>query len=550
MDSIRDASGAEVGSMPVPMPGSAPEISNVGEALESLVHQFADPWAFLRELVQNAIDAGTEQIDVRIDHDEARGTMVIEFADFGEGMTREIIDTRLTRLFSSSKEGDYTKIGRFGIGFVSVFAIDPELICVDTGRAGEWWRVVFRRDRSFERIKLGSPVEGTTIRLYKAASADEVAQARIKARETLEYWCKHAKIELRLDDEPISRPLDLDGLCKVEHREEGTTLVMAMVADSQALRGYYHGGLTLHEEHDDSLPHVAFKIDSRFLEHTLTRDNVIRDESYAKAMAIIGKVARTRLVAAMFEALEQHAAGRGQASERALLYRSAARQYERGEPDPSWSKHAVVPMLGAPPASLEQLRTRPRASKLFRATQLSPVVERLRAEGHRVIDCGENDCVEQLIGAALRERPVPVASLCTGVPLDPTEHPAEWAPLTAALAVLLKSKWKVSELAVAHLAYPGSPVADHVAISQARVGELTALADIGQLASGWLASGRALVLNADHPTLANLRRVAEHEPELAAYLTLKSFFLHGELSPELDAELSTLAAEARWRRMA
>jgi hypothetical protein len=86
--------------------------------------------------------------------------MVIEVADAGEGMTREIIDNRLTRLFSSAKEGDYTKIGRFGIGFVSVFALDPEIVCVDTGRAGEHWRVVFRRDRSFERIRLTEPGGG------------------------------------------------------------------------------------------------------------------------------------------------------------------------------------------------------------------------------------------------------------------------------------------------------------------------------------------------------------------------------------------------------
>ncbi len=537
------------------MSGASPDISNVGDALESLVHQFADPWAFLRELVQNAIDAGTEQIEVRIDHDEARDTMVIEFVDFGEGMTRAIIDTRLTRLFSSSKEGDYTKIGRFGIGFVSVFAIDPDLVCVDTGRAGEWWRVVFRRDRSFERIKLSNPVEGTTVRLYKPASASEVAEARIKARETLEYWCKHAKVDLRLDGEPLSQPLALDGLCKVEHREEGTTLVMALVRESHALRGYYHGGLTLHEEHDDSLPHVAFKIDSRFLEHTLTRDNVIRDDNYAKAMAIIGTVARTRLVAAMFEALEQLAAAGGELegqalSERDLLYQTASSQFGKGEPDPSWSKHPVIPMLGGPPASLADLRTRPRASKLFRAVRMSPVVERLLGEGHRVIACAGRDCVENLVMAALRERPSPVSSLCTAIPLAASEPASEWTALTRALAGLLGHKWKVSEVAVGHFAYPGSPVTQQVAISQARIGELTAIADVAQLASGWLASGRALVLNVDHPTLRNLRKLAEREPELAAYLTLKSFFLQGELSPELDAELSTLSVEARWRRIA
>ena len=167
-----------------PMTAGTPDIASVGDALEGLVHQFADRWAFLRELVQNAIDAGTAEIDVRIDHDPTRGQMTIEVADHGEGMNREIIDTKLTRLFSSSKEGDYTKIGRFGIGFVSVFALDPDLVCVDTGRAGEWWRVLFRRDRTFERIRLHHPVEGTTVRLYKTADDFEpqLLGAQVQAR--------------------------------------------------------------------------------------------------------------------------------------------------------------------------------------------------------------------------------------------------------------------------------------------------------------------------------------------------------------------------------
>ena len=536
--------------MPRAMRDGAQDITNVGDALEGLVHQFADPWAFLRELVQNAVDAGSAQLDVSIEHDAPRGTMIIEVADSGEGMTREIIDTRLTRLFSSSKEGDYTKIGRFGIGFVSVFATDPELVCVDTGRAGEWWRVVFRRDRSFERIRLHQPVEGTTVRLYKrVADAAEVEQARLRARETLQYWCKHVAIELRLDGELVSGPLALGGLCQVEHREDGTTLIMALVPERAALRGYYHGGLTLHEEHSDALPHVAFKLDSRFLEHSLTRDNVIRDENFAKAMAIVGEVARTRLVDAMFAALERLARGDpGPPGERALLYRCATAQLAAGDPDPAWAARAVIPTLGGPPTSLAALRERPRASRLWRAQVLSPVAQRLLAEGHRVIDCGADDEVEALVAAGLRERPTPVASLCAALPVSDAEARA-WAPLQAAIAALLKaSKLKAREVALGHLAYPDSPVRELLAISQARVGELTPVAEAGQLGSGWLASARALVLSVDHPTARHLRAVAEHEPELAAYLTLKTFLLGGEPVPAQDAELATLAAEARWRR--
>ena len=117
------------------------------------------------------------------------------------------------------------------------------------------------------------------------------------------------------------------------------------------------------------------------------------------------------------------------------------------------------------------------------------------------------------------------------------------------MARLIKAAgWKVREVAVGSLNYPDSPVADRLAISQAEFGELTPLADAGQLASGWLTRGRVLVLSAEHPTLLHLRAVAGREPELAAYLAIKAFFLHGELGLAVDARLATSAAEARWRR--
>lgn len=527
-----------------------PDIRSVGDALEGLVHQFADPWAFLRELIQNAIDAGSGEIEVRIDHDAEKETMTIEVVDSGEGMTREIIDTRLTRLFSSAKEGDYTKIGRFGIGFVSVFALDPELVCVDTGRAGEYWRVLFRKDRTFERIRLNAPVEGTTIRLFKRATVEEAEEARVRAAETLGYWCKHVRVEVRLDGAPVSGPLDLEGLCKVTHEEEGTALVMALVPERAALRGYYHGGLTLHEELDESLPHVAFKVDSRFLEHSLTRDNVIRDEHYAKAMAIVERVARTRLVSALFARLAEVAAGDDtDAASREVMFRCAAAICDAGEPDPRWLAQPVIPMLDGPPRSLAELRERRRARLLYRAGEVSPVCARLRADGHLIVRCTPGDGVPALIRAVCGEPPIPVASLCTALAVGEDEAKG-WAPLANALIELLKAgKWKVPAVLVGRLDYPESPVAGRVAISQAQFGELTKVAEIGELSSGWLANGRVLVLAVEHPALAHLRALSAQEPELAAYLALKLFFLHGELTPERDAELATLAAEARWRRI-
>ncbi len=180
---------------------------------------------------------------------------------------------------------------------------------------------------------------------------------------------------------------------------------------------------------------------------------------------------------------------------------------------------------------------------------MSPVVERLVAEGQRVIACAGDDEVEALVNAGVGERPVGIEGLCTAVAIDAAAV-AGWAALREAMARLIKAAgWKVREVAVGSLNYADSVVADRLAISQASFGEVTPVAEVGLMVSGWLTSARVLVLSAEHPTLLHLRAVAEREPELAAYLAIKAFFLHGELGLATDARLATAAAEARWRRM-
>jgi hypothetical protein len=528
------------------------EAVDVGEALETLVHQFADPWSCLRELIQNAIDAGSGEIEVRIEHEPSAdpnqpGMMVVEVVDTGGGMDRQIIDTRLTRLFSSCKDGDYTKIGRFGIGFVSVFALQPELVCVDTGRNGEFWRVLFKADRSFERIALDIPVEGTTIRIYKTASADEVEAARARARKTLEYWCKHAKVELRLDDALISQPLGLAGHCVVDHREDETRLLLAYVPEREALRGYYHGGLTLHEEHDDRLPHVAFKIDSRYLEHTLTRDNVIRDDNYAKAMAFVARMVQSKLCAELLGACEALAAARRFDPEAEFLRGRLLDWLEADrKPEVDLLNWPILPVLGGGVVSLAEVRKQ--IKRCWQAVAASPVTAALQADRQLVLEFPSHSLLRLLILTHAKQAPEPIARLCTATPATPIEE-AHWAALReASLALLRKLGHKPGDIVLGHLAHPGSPVAEHVAITQARFGELTEIEDIGELGSGWFRSSRIVVFNADHPTVHHLLEVARGEPELAAYLLLKLFFLRSKLDPKLDSQLATLAAEARWQR--
>jgi hypothetical protein len=526
---------------------------DVGEALDSLVHQFSDPWSFLRELIQNAIDADSHEIDVCVEFEEP-DLMVVEVRDAGSGMDRQIIDTRLTRLFSSSKEGDYTKIGRFGIGFVSVFAIDPEVVCLDTGRNGEYWRVLFRKDRSFERIVLDTPIEGTTIRIYKRATDGEYRAAKLRARQVLEHWCKHARVEIRCDGVAISRPLHLDADCVITHEEEGTTLLLGYVEEREALRGYYHSGLTLHEERDDRLPHIAFKLDSRYLEHTLTRDNVIRDDNYSKAMNIVARLARTRLVEQLVETLGKWTE---QGREEAELERLWQRLYEllaapaetAGElPEVVFERPLVPTLTSAGTQMLSLARVRKLSKRCWTGTAASPVTAALIERGDTVLLIPPRGPLRRTVEHVC-ERALPrVDSLCTAVPVTQLERVRWQALREAALRQLRELGREVSDLALGHLAYPESPVARDIAITQAQLGELTPVDESGQLASGWFSRKRVLVVNADHPTVEHLLDLGAAEPELAAYLLLKLFFLRTELDPVRDNQLASFAVEARWLR--
>src|ERR1700691_2390114 len=113
-----------------------------------MVRQLADPYAFLRELVQNGIDAGASAIDVTVALDP-EDLAAVSVADDGSGMTPEVIEGELLTLFSSSKEGDPTKIGKYGVGFVSVLALDPSEVVVETWRGGKAWRVRLERDHRY-----------------------------------------------------------------------------------------------------------------------------------------------------------------------------------------------------------------------------------------------------------------------------------------------------------------------------------------------------------------------------------------------------------------
>ncbi|MBK7776512.1 MAG: ATP-binding protein [Sandaracinaceae bacterium] len=242
-----------------------------------LVRQFADPYAFFRELVQNAIDAGSTDIRVDIARD-AEGALLFSVSDAGEGMDRDILENKLLVLFRSGKEGVEGKIGKFGIGFVSVLAIKPSVVKVQSTRAGKGHTLHLYADHSYELFEHPPAASGTTVTLVVPIPKQK-ADARIKehvqrSRVSLQRWCEHAQIPIRLrvDEsafgdggvERIDRELQLDGvLCSVRvASSDGHTIVLAGLRGSEGQRAaFYNRGLLLTETEEPlGFPGLVLKV--------------------------------------------------------------------------------------------------------------------------------------------------------------------------------------------------------------------------------------------------------------------------------------------------
>ena len=294
----------------------------VEAALDSLIGQFSSAYDCLRELVQNSIDAGSPEIEVWTEfvpgEQGGQGTIVLHVDDYGVGMDESIIDNELTRLFASSKEDDLTKVGKFGIGFVSIFALKPKAVLLHTGRGGSWWEVLFHEDRTFTKTRLDVPVEGTQIALYLEGSEDRYREVVRNSWQSLKFWCRYSDVPITFEDRSGIQ-FD-DGVRQVNeefgvHADLPTNLAKGETQISvgyswKPYYGFYNRGLTLAVLEDpDEMParfrHVAFEVKSPYLEHTLSRETVLRDANFNKAMGMVRQAVDEVLFPRLLDRLEE-----------------------------------------------------------------------------------------------------------------------------------------------------------------------------------------------------------------------------------------------------
>ncbi|MFU8806672.1 MAG: ATP-binding protein [Bradymonadaceae bacterium] len=544
--------------------------------LDNLVTQFSSALDCFRELVQNSIDAGSHVVEVWTEFvpDRDAGGIIIHVDDFGEGMGKEIIDTELTRLFASGKRRDLTKIGKFGIGFISVFALNPRAVLVRTGRSGEHWEVFFDADRSFQVSPLTEPVEGTQVSIILEGDAVAYQEFVGKIHETLLHWCCHAEAEVTFENrtpldgspptrETINQPFEVDGLFAGVVDDRGTHVAMAYTKEPE--HSFFNRGLTLargargtaalEPEYKPRFERIAFKVSSAQLEHTLTRETVIRDTSFHRTIERLEGAARTILFDPLVDRIEALVLEEHWGIQEVMEYLRLA-DYLSREPVQylrTASRRALLRRLDGRPATLREAYTFwKRDGHLLLALSPSTLTDKLAAEhipvfvGEAGVDGpeGEPGALNRLLRRYLdfRTSRTPagiIARWLDGVDLSDRDKPITHADRLYAFAEpspgldgALQDLVSRSENLLKSLGLDFNTVttgelwgledrnASFFVISRLG-GPLLRLVDV-EFASRWALRRYHLIIDVSHPHLQLLLKVSQRAPALAAYCLASS----------------------------
>ena len=520
-----------------------------GDTLENLVNQFTDPYACLRELIQNAMDAGSETVDIWFEFNPYesgnKGIAIIHLDDTGEGMTRRIIDTKLTQLFSSAKEDDMTKVGKFGIGFVSVFALEPNAVIVDTGRDGEYWRLIFKENRKFDRILLDNPVEGTQIQIVKETTEAEFEKMKVRSHQTIKYWCKHVEAEITVDGEVMNEEFRIGHRHEYVHKGQETELVVAPSDQAEPFFGFYNRGLTLREGDKEYHPGVSFKLSSRYLEHTLTRDNVITDRNYEKAMALLKDVIDGAFRKQLFERASR-------SHDYELFGHLAPRLGKR--PPSEFLNMPVLPTVNGERVSIKAVQRAAKKQKMILyAAEPSDITKRITEDkGVPVLQWEgpeKQPGLERLLDRITGGLPVVRASEAWALPEILERFPEGKKRLLAEAAKLTQrigSKYRT--ILPADFSKHSGALADTLYVEQMNAGDLFFVGEL-EKPRDWknfllgFVRAKHLVVNVTHPLLEPHFQLFQQRPMLAAYLFTKALTIDDGLDAETDSKLLEAAME-------
>ncbi|MEJ2190550.1 MAG: ATP-binding protein [Acidobacteriota bacterium] len=194
-----------------------------------------DAWVFVRELLQNARDAGARRVWLSGVRSGGRDRVVCR--DDGGGMSFDHARRYLFTLYASSKRGQPRSAGRFGIGFWSVLRFAPETILVRSRpRSGEGWQVRLAGD--LEHVKGEGAImdPGTEIVLERRAGGPQPEKALREAvlRDAPFLRCRGGKerpLEVLVNGRRVAGELDVEPP-SLSFRRRGLRGVVALGRES------------------------------------------------------------------------------------------------------------------------------------------------------------------------------------------------------------------------------------------------------------------------------------------------------------------------------
>jgi hypothetical protein len=276
---------------------------NIESIVSELSEQFEDPEDCQRELIQNSLDSNTPQIDAYTSTKKLSKSKRLFFStveDYGDGMNFDEKGNFFLKLFSSSKEKDLKKIGQYGIGISSVFALNLKDLWVEscgtsnTGEKESWGLHIMDIDGipKYAYYDLEeNTTTGTKITLSRVIDRKEIEPTRKKFFDKINFYCQRHKTPIYVDKKFINKPFDLGSKIKLSQNTSELEFVLSIGGDDLGKFELFNNRLKLQEGYSlfPEYPEVSCLICSPYFKHTFSRDSVKQDENYEKVLSTVQK---------------------------------------------------------------------------------------------------------------------------------------------------------------------------------------------------------------------------------------------------------------------
>ncbi len=235
------------------------------------------PAAVVKELVENAVDAGARRIDIRV---RDAGQSLIEVVDDGRGMRPEDLQLAFRRHATSKIRSledmrAVRTLGFRGEALASIAAVaNVEAVSRSRDGGGEGARMAIEAGRVTHRGAQGSPV-GTRVSVSRLFFNTPARLKFLKQPATENGVITRLVTELALANPTIAMRLDIDGRRVVETHGEGDLRTTFAALHDPALAGAMlaideppvHGLISPPALHRPTRDHVIILVNGRRIHH-------------------------------------------------------------------------------------------------------------------------------------------------------------------------------------------------------------------------------------------------------------------------------------------